>query len=579
MTKAKLDYLRRNGNNDIVLPYTVEEAIIDKSGEKVIPKLKENLFKGVRKNNDENKYLEYKSPKQEVLEIINTVKNATITDIDNASREALIGIPSDYIDLEDRVNDMYYDFIISKNNTDKIIFYDPEGNIVDVWKLSELDTKTELPLFFTDSSKNYQFNNWNYTLNEIKTINRPLNVGAICSGKGNRFYVKINVTSNDSILSLNIDNGYNLTINWGDGETTTSPLTNFTHTYSIGTYIIQISSTTSGIATITKLSGSNIDVRYIIMCNNIITNVALKYYTNLEYITLPNTITYLGTMFKQSNIKNIILPKSITSLTNSAFEGCADLVNISIPNTVKKLPNNTFDSCTSLANIIIPDSVTSIGNYSFYKCTSLKHIYLPNTITSIDVAAFSSSSLESIDLPQSLTKISSHLFYGCTSLLSVTIPDSVTVIDSYAFENCTSLLKIEIPYSVTTINNNAFMGCEMLRSIVIPDSVITIGNALFSGCLLLQEITLPSTITEIPQLLFYKCKLLSSFSIPSNITSINARAFESCLSLEYIVIPDTVTNIGDYAFDNCLSLNTASYKSGTTIGTDVFPEHTQVTIR
>ena len=66
-----------------------------------------------------------------------------------------------------------------------------------------------------------------------------------------------------------------------------------------------------------------------------------------------------------------------------------------IPTTIKKvtitgekISDKAFYNCSNLTEIVIPNSVTSIGNYAFYNCSSLTEIVIPGTVTSIGDRAF-----------------------------------------------------------------------------------------------------------------------------------------------------------------------------------------------
>ena len=51
--------------------------------------------------------------------------------------------------------------------------------------------------------------------------------------------------------------------------------------------------------------------------------------------------------------------------------------HFTIPDNVTSIGDSAFEGCSSLRQIYIPDSVTSIGDSAFAGCTSLRQIYIP----------------------------------------------------------------------------------------------------------------------------------------------------------------------------------------------------------
>ena len=171
-------------------------------------------------------------------------------------------------------------------------------------------------------------------------------------------------------------------------------------------------------------------------------------------------------VYKNSNVKKIVIENSVTSIGELAFYKCSSLTNITIPGNVESIGESAFYSCDNLTDVTLQDGVKSIGNAAFIWCNNLTNIVLPNSVTSIGYFAFKDcTSLTSIKIPDSVTSIGSSAFENCSSLTSITIPDSVTVIAGSAFENCSSLTSITIPDSVTVIGRSAFANCSSLKTI------------------------------------------------------------------------------------------------------------------
>ena len=237
---------------------------------------------------------------------------------------------------------------------------------------------------------------------------------------------------------------------------------------------------------------------------------------------------------------------------------------VTIPTSVNALPvvkvGNEYPPVfgwgnSSVTLIIIPDSVTSIGDRAFQGCTGITSISIPNSVTSIGTGAFGGcTSLTSINIPNSVTNIGDIQFWGCTSLTSINIPNSVTSIGSGLFEGCTSLTGIVIPNSVTSMEGGIFRGCTRLNSITIPNSVTSIEASAFEGCTSLTSINIPNNVIGIASNAFRNCAGLQSVTLPTSLTTIEYNAFEGCTSLTSIIIPNGVGTIGNNAFLNCTSL-------------------------
>ena len=202
--------------------------------------------------------------------------------------------------------------------------------------------------------------------------------------------------------------------------------------------------------------------------------------SSLTSVTIPDRVTSIGDYAFRgcSSLTSITIPDSVTSIAESAFRDCSSLTDtyVNITDLAAYAAHNITSMIlcakhlmiddTEITELVIPDSVTSIGGWAFFGCTSLTSITIPDSVTSIGGAAFYGCiSLTSITIPDGVTSIGVEAFCGCFSLTSITIPDGVTSIGEQAFLRCESLTSITIPDSVTEIGEWAFAGCESLKEV------------------------------------------------------------------------------------------------------------------
>ena len=136
--------------------------------------------------------------------------------------------------------------------------------------------------------------------------------------------------------------------------------------------------------------------------------------SSLTGITIPDSVTSIGSQafYGCSSLTSIAIPDSVTSIGGFAFYGCSSLTSIlvaegnkvyhsagnclietasktlilgcstsviPVDGSVTSIENSAFDGCSSLTSIVIPDSVTSIGGGAFYGCDSLTTVYYTGT--------------------------------------------------------------------------------------------------------------------------------------------------------------------------------------------------------
>ena len=93
-----------------------------------------------------------------------------------------------------------------------------------------------------------------------------------------------------------------------------------------------------------------------------------------------------------------MIPNSVTSIGDYAFDECSGLTNVTMGSNVGYIGGAAFEDCSSLTTIAIPASVWSIEDYAFSGCSSL------TTIT-VDPANFYYCSLDGVLFNKSQTML------------------------------------------------------------------------------------------------------------------------------------------------------------------------------
>lgn len=312
-----------------------------------------------------------------------------------------------------------------------------------------------------------------------------------------------------------------------------------------------------------------------------------------ELLNLPSCESLGTTVFYNSSIKRVVMPKLKTIADSYKDYGCFQKIpNLEIVtlrdieyigdysftddtklvldsmeyNNLTRIGKAAFGNCTFTLNKAILPNCKKIDNSAFYGCKSmtLRTLEIPQC-TSIGSSAFSgcsSMALTSLDLPQ-CTSIGTDAFYGCSSMVltSLELPQC-TSIGASAFNNCSSmaLTSLDLP-QCTSIGSECFAftkGIGKLNWGELAKNVVNEGFRNIKG-IGIPIVNIPNITAWFESTFGYVNASPAIYShnlcqndvpmpdvvIPEGCTKVGQKTL-CYLHLNSLTIPETVTSIGDF---------------------------------
>ena len=270
----------------------------------------------------------------------------------------------------------------------------------------------------------------------------------------------------------------------------------------------------------------------------------------------------------------VVIPDTVSSISDFAYFGGSNITDLVIPGTVKSIPMSCFKECKSIKSVTLMPGVTSIGRYAFADCTALKTVVIPPTLKIISPGAFSGChSIEGVyitdlkawcDMDRNIEGQQSclepnNLYLNGELLKDAVIPNDVKEITPWTFANCSSLETVTVSDS-TKIGYKAFYKCANLRQCNLPLCQTEL-NAPFDHTAI-ESFNLHDGVIKLENNLF-ECKSLKTASIGRGITTLPTSFFYFCESLKEVYLTNSLTYIASHPFIGCTSLETI-YFDGTT---------------
>ena len=258
---------------------------------------------------------------------------------------------------------------------------------------------------------------------------------------------------------------------------------------------------------------------------------------------------------------NLVIPRDVETIDNSAFSGIEDITSVTIPNTVKEIGTSAFAQSANITNVVMEDGdeplrlhsqvfancfnlkrvqlsnrLKRIGQYCFYGCNNIetnkydngiyigskdnpyfmllkicdyKSKYIIHDSCRIigSKASFNNSKQEELYIPKNVISIGDYAFEH--SLIEKIIIDEdakLEIINDYAFANMPKLKEFKLPKNVKYIGLDAFCRSQKIKEMILPHGLEKLGGFAFFECFDIKKLFVPSTLKSFPKTAIYGCK-------------------------------------------------------------------------
>lgn len=326
-------------------------------------------------------------------------------------------------------------------------------------------------------------------------------------------------------------------------------------------------------------------------------------------VNIPGTVTFNSTEFsvkkidtfafsKCKQVTDIIIPSTVTSISQGAFLNCSALSYVEISNgsTPINIYSDTFGSPfegTSLQTLFVGRNVAD-GSNAPWNNLNFNKLILGSGITTIKHQSFLYAQFKEIELMYSETPL--HIGYSrmnnvgefekCQTLLKAYVDrilqftvrnekgkslfeyvpnleylelgSHLTYVQESLACSCRKLSTVVLPPSITHIYDNAF-AFSYIENINLPNGLEYIGASAFTSTHI-ESLDIPSTVTSMGNSPFWQSEI-KSVRVPGSLVNMPYGTFSNCSQLTDVQLMDGIVNMNDFTFNCCYKLKHVSFPS------------------
>ena len=336
-----------------------------------------------------------------------------------------------------------------------------------------------------------------------------------------------------SIISLDISNSVTSLGDWAFADTPIESITIPNSVTHIGFALLAACNSLTSI--VVEEGNSNYDSRD--NCNAIIEKSTNRLIATCPNTIIPNTVTTIATRaFQNSAITSIDIPNSVVHIEAYAFRWATQLNSITIPNSVNYIGDSVFYSCP--LDTIRMEAMTppTIGVNPF---SSSPVCVIPcGTLAAYEASDWASQVSEFVEERCAPIQMCGDNLYWeyADGVLTITgtgdMYDYAADTDVPWYDVRGNIKTVSLPDAMTKIGQNAFYKCTNMTTINMPTSLIAIGEKAFAqDTKLTGELTLPASLTTIDERAFFNCKAVTAFHIEATTPpTLQDKAFDYVVS-------------------------------------------------
>lgn len=259
------------------------------------------------------------------------------------------------------------------------------------------------------------------------------------------------------------------------------------------------------------------------------------YQLTLDTLEFKCVVTDFSNMFRQSSIKEIIIPDNTTSFTKGVLSGIGGVTKLVIPFIGSNINNQSsldFLGCdvSSLETLVLTAPNIVIGSKTFNATNRLKNIYIMGANVKITEYALADLKLRNLTISNN-TILTANMLAG-TIIENFVIDNSVNTIEENCFNNA-YITNLTLP----------FVGNDKLDAK--PLSYLGLRSNNLTTVTLTNALTISSNFLD-------NYNLITEINLNEGLETIEDYAFSNSYAtkLKSLTLPGTIKHIASQAFSN-----------------------------